>query len=509
MPKKEEKLTLGDKEKAIVRMYGQGFGDCFLLAFPRKEKGGHKNPVYVVIDSGVYQQTPGESERMKAVAENISEATGGVIDLLVATHEHYDHLSGFNKAKGVWKKIDVKQIWLAWTENMKDPQAKKYQKDLEGQAEIIEKAKKIAEKQPSLAQELNRIQKLADFATAGQLKAPVGWASSTDRVLDAFAQSPGNIFRNSYQTEIEFCEPGQVLTVQETNVDAFVLGPPRDESALSNELDTDVYSDKKLKVTGLALRRKLAAASDRAERESLGSAILRHWSLANGAAPAKVKDENMPFRASMSISYTDARKVPFFQDHYFKGSYDRQIEDNWLYGFGRFALQVDEAVNNTSLVLAFRLPDGGVLLFPGDAQGGNWRSWFDIREWKRRGEGKKEFKPRAADLIKRTVVYKVGHHGSHNATLRKEGLEQMPDGVIAFVPVSRSYPQVDKHWSIPLPSLVEALKRKTGGRLVFPDAERSRRDGLEKKYKPEATFESAVKTFEDDKKLPLWRQVRI
>jgi hypothetical protein len=34
-------------------------------------------------------------------------------------------------------------------------------------------------------------------------------------------------------------------------------------------------------------------------------------------------------------------------------------------------------------------------------------------------------KVKAEDLLERTVLYKVGHHASHNATLRQKGLELM------------------------------------------------------------------------------------
>jgi hypothetical protein len=47
---------------------------------------------------------------------------------------------------------------------------------------------------------------------------------------------------------------------------------------------------------------------------------------------------------------------------------------------GRLALQLDSDTNNTSLVLAFELGKSGrVLLFPGDAQVGNWLSWHKER----------------------------------------------------------------------------------------------------------------------------------
>jgi hypothetical protein len=45
-----------------VRLYGQGLGDCFLLAFPRP--GQDKNPCYLVIDCGVAMSTPKKDDRM-------------------------------------------------------------------------------------------------------------------------------------------------------------------------------------------------------------------------------------------------------------------------------------------------------------------------------------------------------------------------------------------------------------------------------------------------------------
>jgi len=68
------------------------------------------------------------------------------------------------------------------------------------------------------------------------------------------------------------------------------------------------------------------------------------------------------------------------------------------------ALQYVSTINNTSLVMAIELVESGkVLLFVGDAEEENWSTWHN----------------KHADLDKllaKTVVYKVGHHGSHNAT---------------------------------------------------------------------------------------------
>jgi hypothetical protein len=39
------------------------------------------------------------------------------------------------------------------------------------------------------------------------------------------------------------------------------------------------------------------------------------------------------------------------------------------------------------------------------------------------------------DLLRDAIFYKVGHHGSHNATLQAQGLEQMQRLRVAMIPV--------------------------------------------------------------------------
>src|SRR6185295_16271734 len=114
----------------------------------------------------------------------------------------------------------------------------------------------------------------------------------------------------------------------------------------------------------------------------------------------------------------------------------RRIDGEWLAGSPELALQLDSLTNNTSLVLAIELPAGGgsdrdVLLFAADAQVGNWLSWQDLK-WT--VDGKEVTGP---DLLKRTILYKVGHHGSHNATLKEKGLEEMERLRVALIPVNQ------------------------------------------------------------------------
>src|SRR6476620_8428729 len=95
------------KDEVMIRMYGQGVGDCFLLAFPRTQAthaltADADRPVYVVIDCGVITGTPDGSRRMKRIVRDIRLTTQGHLDLLILTHEHWDHLSGFIDARDEW-----------------------------------------------------------------------------------------------------------------------------------------------------------------------------------------------------------------------------------------------------------------------------------------------------------------------------------------------------------------------------------------------------------------------
>jgi hypothetical protein len=110
-----------------------------------------------------------------------------------------------------------------------------------------------------------------------------------------------------------------------------------------------------------------------------------------------------------------------------------------------------------------------VLLFPGDAQVGNWLSWGDLTWQVKDSKGKKKT-VNAEDLLARTVLYKVGHHGSHNATLRTKGLEKMTSPeLVAMIPVHRGTAD-DQKWEFPYPPLWDALKKKARGRVLLADA---------------------------------------
>jgi hypothetical protein len=166
-----------------------------------------------------------------------------------------------------------------------------------------------------------------------------------------------------------------------------------------------------------------------------------------------------------------AQELDFFKQRYWGtgpavGGDDqswRRIDTAWVEGAPGLALQLDGETNNTSLVLAIELADQDVLLFAADAQIGSWLSWQDLH-WKigdRNVTG--------PDLLKRTMLYKVSHHGSLNATLREHGLEQMQKLSVAMLPVDEEEAKRRRWTRLPLPDLVAALEEKTGKRVVRSD----------------------------------------
>ena len=153
----------------------------------------------------------------------------------------------------------------------------------------------------------------------------------------------------------------------------------------------------------------------------------------------------------------------------------RRIDKEWLYSAEQLALDMNDATNNASLVLAFELGKGGkVLLFAADAQRGNWLSW-GRKNW-RDGDDVITTK----DLLSRAVLYKVGHHCSHNATLNGKisdewaNLSWMATGdaageFTAMITAVRVWAETQKGWDHPLKAIKDELLKKASGRVFQPD----------------------------------------
>jgi beta-lactamase superfamily II metal-dependent hydrolase len=418
-----------------IRMYRQGLGDCFLLTIPDGTAQAH-----VLIDCGVLKGTANATATMQRVVENIRHTTNGRLDVLVVTHEHWDHVSGFLQARDQFKDIEIGVVWLAWTEKPGDDIARELQ--------------------------IRRARVLRAVATAaGQLEGmAAAGAQRTARRLNGLLSFYGDLAATGgrpttrqamewakARPSVEFLFPAQkTLAVPGvSNVRVYVLGPPRDAAAIRKSRPSKTASE----VYHLA-------GDDSVDLGFL--AAVEQMAGDGGGAES-------PFERWFHIPTTAAAEHPFFAEHYLHAEHEwRNIEGDWLGGAERLALHLDSDTNNTSLALAFELTRSRrVLLFPGDAQVGNWLSWAPLT-WTIH-EGQETRTVTGKDLLARTVLYKVGHHGSHNATLRDQGLELMTsDELAALIPVNRETAR-RMDWNMPFPSLLTRLMEKTKGRILDRD----------------------------------------
>lgn len=457
---------MSDAVQLRVRMYRPGLGDCFLITytFPGEPQ---RDSFHMLIDCGVDWNTTGGSEEIRKVAKNIREATGDTLDLLVVTHEHWDHVSGFWRAKNEFEEMQVLRVWLAWTEDPND----EFAKSLKTEQSLALDAVAFGCQQMvrnGLTNEKQRL-RLADLGdeTANVLSFfgsdvtdALGFSKTSDKAMD---------FVSSLKTDDHYLSPGDApLTIEESlpGVRFYVLGPPKDEAQLKRMNPSSVVPE------------TYEFGSSFGERRSLYAGLQALATRENADDPpvllSKLETERLrdyPFSANRRIEQDKRNARELFADTYFDEEEGwRRIDGDWLTPLSDLALQVDNAVNNTSLVLAIELIGSGrVLLFAADAQIGNWLSWND-HTWTVQDDAGAEHVVTTEELLSRTVLYKVGHHGSHNATLRQKGLEKMTSSQLtAMLPVDQEFAHDRKNWHMPHEPLYEALVEKTNGRILRVD----------------------------------------
>jgi hypothetical protein len=435
-PRKEYERNA--KISASVRVYRQGLGDCILVRVGRENGDDFK----LLIDCGVVLGTPDASLIMTHVVENLVRDTNQRVDAIAVTNEHWDHVSGFVQAKAEFGKLKTDMVWVAWTEDKNDELAVKLRRESDRAAAILAASASALR----AAGQAEAAEMLADISLT-----PFGAAGGTSAAL-------GNV---KSMGKVRFCRPSDnPFEIDGANARIYVLGPPHDPRLIRKinpATRTPETSDLLMDGFG-ALPIGVLAALDSRERA------------ANDQGRHPLWIDATPFDPRFSISTDgDGRPVPlgatrdwkrigdFFEQHYLAGDSWRRIDSDWLFPARKLALALQSFTNNTSLVLALELGDAGkgnVLLFAADAQIGNWESW---QTWECQIAGTKVTGP---DLLRRTVFYKVAHHGSHNATPKAHGIEQMSALRTAVIPVDELEAKKQYWGQMPFPGVVNTLLDK-------------------------------------------------
>ena len=522
------RLIPEDPGTLIVRMYRQGLGDCFLLAF---KGAAATEPTYILIDCGVHSREDDGPKRLAEVMQDLAASTGSRLDIVVATHEHADHLSGFVQ-KGspfLGSGFKVDHLWLAWTEKRGDPQADRLRRVHGTVRRVIDKAVKEAGARADLgaARLKTSLETITDFERSDHTDSDPAAAQAAiaamgkENPLIALESIPmdggsmlgvakkgtratrvrpssnelalGLLAAKAGGKNVTYGEPGSVLKIPGVNnLRAYVLGPPRDEDLLKKDKPSKIRGAKEGDAGGMYQEVYLSANAD-----SRAFALSPGLESDNADGEALSDDLRYPFppafRREFSIGKNDAftwkaKAAPplktrsLIEREYLSATSGwRRIDSDWLGAAEQLALNLVGDTNNTSLVLAFEWGSpgsGSILLFPGDAQVGNWLSW---RDQTYTCDGKTMT---ADNLMARTQIYKVGHHGSHNATARRDpressaadrlgapfGLELMND-IVAMIPVdyAAAKKKMPDPWKMPHEPLYRRLREKADRRVLRSD----------------------------------------
>jgi beta-lactamase superfamily II metal-dependent hydrolase len=333
-----------------IRMYNVGFGDCFLVKIPNGAK-----TLKMLFDCGSIKAGPRPMpDVVKDVVAEVTDPDGTPrIDVVVATHRHKDHVSGF--ASPLWKTVEVKEVWLPWTEDPDDPNARKIRNLQSKLAALLAVNTEKARAQLTAASSaalVTRLEAIADI-TANAL-------TNEQEMHTLHEGFSGDATRRFLPTD----KPAEAIfrTPALPGVLVHILGPSR---------EPDVIRDM---------------------NPPAGQSYLQLYE-AQGDSSSSVPD---PFREDWWPEIEPPQTGPLLTPE------DRIRIRNISSGSDfNVAVALDAAVNGTSLMIMLRVGEQ-CLLFPGDAQWGTWQAALANTSWNQ--------------LLQKTTFYKIGHHGSHNAT---------------------------------------------------------------------------------------------
>jgi len=433
-----------------IRMYFPGFGDCFLLTFHANDG----SPRHVLIDCGVFVGYRGGAKRLNLIAQDIAKVTNSRLHIVAVTHEHADHISGFVDAN--FHDIQIDDLWLAWTEDPTDTVARQLKAGNKTHVEELTSAVNLMAQANHPSAEVLR--GMLDFEVT---------SSGSDDNKSGLGYLKGKIGKQLRSSD--YLRPGEPpLSIPGVDgVKVYVLGPPQNIAEIHNLERGDIYPKFAAFLEALKGRSAKVSSEDALSLQSCCPFDKRY-----GLIATEVKNDEF-FSTKYGFS-TDAAQGPEW----------RRIDEDWLDAASELALRIGEYTNNTSLVLALELPGlepHKVLLFVGDAQVGNWLSWSDVH-WDIETNGKKETIT-GEDLLRCTVFYKTGHHGSHNATLKTNGLELMDkSSLVSMIPVDEQWAnkKAAKGFVFPAPKVLAGIEAQSQNRVLRSDKINTMPDILEK-----------------------------
>jgi hypothetical protein len=408
-------------------MYRVGFGDFFLVTVPSSQ-----GPLHVLVDCGALHGK-GDIGTLEAAVDDMATETGKKLALIVVTHRHADHLSGFTRCGEVFETFQVGGVWMPIWETEYDDDVARAQAELTALALDLQVGLAARDDIAGRA--------MRDMLYNATGVEPFGIAGARGSNADALRRLKHGLgVTPRYYAAGDAPELPASLAV--AGLEAQILGPPPvDQMAFLRLMDLR-------KGVGEYLGAGGARTGDGARLAPFGPDFQADVS----AYPAAAFSEFAPPGAEESSAYFNAPMEALLHGVQPEVALDA-------------VKQLDSHLNNQSLVVLFTFK-GRRLLFVGDAQAGNWEYWLY------QGAGPSpapsgEIAPGSLDILSSIDLYKVGHHGSTNAT-PIQALSAMREGTTALCSTeAHVYGTDEKNTEVPRRPLLEAIEEK--GALVRSD----------------------------------------
>jgi len=451
-----------DPQKPItdvkVRMYKLGTGDCISVKF------FHKNEVTfkMLFDCGCFQ---GSKAKLTPYIEELIKDLDNHVDVLVVTHEHQDHVLGFQRCEDLFKdELSIGEVWMGWTEDDSKQKVKRWKRDYGQKKRALALAAERLESRAGSAEFKKQLKGSKDSAAllefhknfAGSIK-DFAALHANELALDYKGPLKGmQIVKEELDHQgIAFMSSGEVYFNIEglDGVRIFVLGPPNrihEVEKESGEEGESYQHNKKLDPEDFKLnqmRSELEGSDYFVRTMNFDGHTASETSLTPFSSEAFGSEET-PTR----LMYDDP-----------DASW-RRIDNEWLQSSANLALRMNSLTNNLSLVLGIQFEESGkVMLFPGDAEFGSWESWHKI-DW---SESLPDEDITTEDLLNNTVFYKVAHHLSHNGTAQSIGLEMMEHPELIAM-ATLNYEVISNGWKTTMPNraIMKSLLERTKGRII-------------------------------------------